>query len=96
MWRVHVHPLAQTDIEDARNWYDGQRIGLGAEFLLAVEAALLQLERQPNRQRVYYRGLRRILTQRFPYKAFYLVEGEDVHVLRVLHGRRDHRRLLKP
>jgi toxin ParE1/3/4 len=95
-WRVHVHPLAQADIEDARDWYDQQRAGLGADFLLEVEGALAQLDQHPTRQRPYYRGLRRILTKRFPYKIFFLVEEESVHVLRVLHGRRDHRRLLRP
>ena len=95
-WSVHVHPLAQTDVEDARDWYARQRSGLGEDFLLAIEDALGQLEEQPTRQRVYYRGLRRILTKRFPYKLFYLMEGENVQVLRVLHGRRDHRRLLRP
>lgn len=95
IWRVHVHPIAQTDVRNARDWYDRQRAGLGAEFLVAVENALARLEQNPTRQRVYYRGLRCILTRRFPYKLFYLVQGETVHVLRILHGRRDHRRLLR-
>jgi plasmid stabilization system protein ParE len=93
IWHVHVHLLAQADIEEACEWYDQQGAGLGAEFLRAVEDALAQLEQHPTRQRVYYRGLRRILTERFPYKLFYLVDDENVHVLRVLHGRREHRRI---
>ena len=96
IWRVQIHHFARTDIQDARDWYDRQCNGLGGEGLLAVEDALAQLEQHPTRQRVYYRGFRRTLMRRFPYKLFYLIDGEDVHVLRVLHGRRDHRRLLRP
>jgi plasmid stabilization system protein ParE len=40
---------------------------------------------------VYYRGFRRLPTRRFPYKLFYLIEGKDVIVVRVLHAKRDHR-----
>ncbi len=94
-WCVHIHPIARTDILDVCNWYDRQRDGLGREFLLAIEDALTQLEQQPLLHRVYYRGLRRILTRRFPYKLFYFVYEADVHVLRVLHGRQNHRRQLR-
>ena len=94
-WHVHVHSLAQADVQEACDWYDQQRVGLGEEFLCAIEDALTQLEQQPTRHCVYYRGLRRMLPRRFPYKLFYLIDGENVHVLRVLHGRRDHRRQLR-
>lgn len=91
MWQVLLHPTAEADIETARDWYDEQRPGLGAEFLGCVGEAMVSLEQNPIRHAVYYRGLRRLLTSRFPYKMLYLVEGTDVHVLRVLHGHRDHR-----
>lgn len=94
-WRVKLHPTAEADIEAACKWYDEQRPELGAEFLACVCESLVSLEENPLRHAVYYRGLRRLLTRRFPYKLFYLVEGTDVHVLRVLHGHRDHRRALR-
>lgn len=32
-----VNPEAETDLADARAWYDGQRAGLGETFLTRVE-----------------------------------------------------------
>lgn len=93
-FRVSLHPTATDDVREARVWYDGQRPGLGVEFLAAVEDGLLTLETHADLAPVYYRGLRRILLRRFPYKLFYLLEGDRVEVLRVLHAHRDHRRLL--
>jgi plasmid stabilization system protein ParE len=61
-----------------------------------IAAALLALEEHPERHPIYYRGLRRILTKRFPYKLFYLMEAGRVEVLRVLHVKRDHSRWLSP
>jgi plasmid stabilization system protein ParE len=62
---------------------------------LAVADAMLALEQSPERQVFYYRDFRRVLTDRFPYKIFYRVEGQAVIVYRVLHGARDHTRELE-
>ena len=95
IWQVKLQPKAEADIEAACDGYDERRPGLGAEFLACVCEALSTLEENPTRYAVYYRGLRRLRTRRFPYKLFYLVEaGANVHVLRVLHGHRDHRKAL--
>jgi plasmid stabilization system protein ParE len=93
-WYVRVLPLAEADLRDACDWYGRQRPGLGDEFLQAVEEALRALEAHPERHPIYYRGIRRILTRRFPFKLFYLIEADRVEVLRVLHAHRDHRRWL--
>jgi hypothetical protein len=44
---------------------------LGGEFLLCVADTLTRLEESPERFPLYYRGFRRVLTRRFPYKLFY-------------------------
>ncbi len=92
---VFIRPRAEADMLEARNWYDRQRSGLGNEFLNEVASALRQIEADPLRPLIYYRGLRRVLTRRFPYKVFYLVEENRVIVFRVLHGFQDHPRWLR-
>jgi toxin ParE1/3/4 len=83
------------DIREARAWYDGQRLGLGDEFLLVITDAMIQLEETPQQFPLYYRGFRRLLTERFPYKVFFVIEGDTVIVFHVIHAARDHTRLLK-
>jgi len=90
-WAVLIRPRAEEDLRQARRWYESQRAGLGDEFLDEVNRAVLLLEEQPERRPVYYRGFRRLLTRRFPYKLFYRIETGLVIVVRVLHAKRDHR-----
>ena len=52
------------------------------------------LGEHPERHPLYYRGFRRILLRRFPYKLFYRLEPERVVVFRFLHVKRDHPRSL--
>jgi plasmid stabilization system protein ParE len=94
-WRVSIRPEAKADLQDARNWYEERCAGLGDEFLAAAAEALLRMETDPERFPLYYRGFRRVLTRRFPYKIFFRIEGEAVIVFRILHGAQDHPRTLR-
>jgi plasmid stabilization system protein ParE len=89
-WRVSIRPYAEADLKSAVDWYDKQRPGLGDEFLVSIAEALTRLEENPEGYPVYYRGFRRVLAERFPYKVFYRIEGNDVVIFRVLHSARDH------
>jgi plasmid stabilization system protein ParE len=51
---------------------------------------LRELERAPGQPRLYYRGFRRVLLRRFPYKVFYQVIDSDIVIFRVLHAKQDH------
>lgn len=93
-WRLVVRPRAESDLREAQNWYENQRAGLGAEFLVEIDATIRVLIRDPQRHPVYYRGFRRALARRFPYKLFYRVQDDQIIVFRILHVRRDHPRLL--
>ena len=92
--QVTIRAAARADLRETRDWYEKRRQGLGNEFLLTVTDALLALEENPERYPIYYRDFRRILTDRFPFKIFYRIEGQSVIVYRVLHGARDYQREL--
>ena len=94
-WRLVIRPRAEADLREAQNWYENQRAGLGAEFLAEIDATLQVLIRDPQRHAVYYRGFRRVLARRFPYKLFYRLEDGRLIVFRILHVRRDHPRLIQ-
>ena len=86
-----IRPEAEADLVDARNWYEEQRQGLGAEFLLCVEEVLERISRMPEMHAVVYEGVRRALTRRFPYAIYYRIEANEIVVLGILHIRRDPR-----
>lgn len=93
--RDSLRAAAETDLADARAWYEDQRPGLGDEFLASVAAALTRLEENPEQFPVYYRDFRRVLVEWFPYKVFFRMQGDAVVVFRVIHAASDHRRRLR-
>ena len=86
-----IRPEAEADLAHARDWYERQRAGLGAEFLLCVEEVLERIGRTPEMYMVVHHDVRRALTRRFPYAVYYRIAGNDVVVLGIFHTRRDPR-----
>jgi toxin ParE1/3/4 len=85
---VLIRPEAESDLEQAFSWYENKRHGLGYDFLLQVEAGLRFIERNPEVRPPEYKGTRKHLVKRFPYKIIYLMERERIIVLAVIHGKR--------
>ena len=84
-----IRPEAEADVVTARAWYERQREGLGAAFLLCVEEVLDHIARTPELYPVVYQEVRRAFTRRFPYAVYYRLTANDVVVLGILHTRRD-------
>lgn len=87
--KLVIRPDAEADLAEAFEWYEARRRGLGYEFLRTVEAALAAIRRHPESFPGIYREIRRVMTRRFPYGVFYLVEASSVVVLAVFHAKRD-------
>jgi len=68
--RLIVRPEAEVELTDAFDWYEDCVPGLGAEFLLCVEAILNSILRSPHQFPRVHRTVRRALTRRFPYEIF--------------------------
>ena len=87
-YRLIIRPEAEGDLKEAYSWYEDKRQWLGHDFLLHVAAGLNFIKRSPNIHPIEYRGTRKHLIKRFPYKIIYLVENDRIIVLAVIHGRR--------
>lgn len=92
--RLELHPEAAGEVEAAVDWYDAQRVGLGAEFFAELRKSLQTLADNPRASpswpdgRASALGVRRFLMERFPFAIPYLVLEELVVVLAVAHVRR--------
>ena len=80
---------AENDLAQARAWYEMQRAGLGAEFMLCVEDVFERIKRMPLLHEMVHRGVHRTFTRRFPFAIYYRQEDDIVVVLAVIHSRRD-------
>ena len=87
-YKVIVRPEAEDDIIEAFSWYEDKRTGLGYDFLLQVDAGINFIYRNPEIHLIEYKGTRKHLIKRFPYKIIYLVEEEKIIILAVMHGKR--------
>ena len=47
MYKIIIDTEAFTDVQNAVDWYDQQRIGLGEEFFFAFDKENQQLRRNP-------------------------------------------------
>lgn len=88
MYKLIIKPFAESDAMEAANWYNFKREGLGSEFLLALEAKLNAIKRNPVQFAKLYKDIRRALTDRFPYGIFFIIENDTVYVLAIVHTRR--------
>jgi hypothetical protein len=61
MRQVLVRPEAESDIAEAYRWYEGQRPGLGSDFVLCVEDGLARIQRDPEMYSIVHRNIPRLL-----------------------------------
>ena len=88
-YELIIEPEAELDLEQAVNWYNKQRPGLGREFLERVEEVFDRIREMPEIHSVIHRTARLALAKRFPYVICYISDGNTVYVMAVFHGHRD-------
>ena len=89
MYKLILKPFAEEDAAKAAVWYNDKSDGLGNEFLLALDAKINAIQRNPNHFQVVYKNIRRALANRFPYGIFFIVENDTFYILAILHTSRN-------
>ena len=90
--RLIIRPEAEEELTEARDWYQSQREGLGAEFLVEIDEVFNRIRENPELFAPEYKSVRRSGVDRFPYVVYYRVIGDAVEVIAVQHGARHPRR----
>jgi plasmid stabilization system protein ParE len=80
--------LARAEFDDAGDWYEQRRAGLGAVFTAAVQQVLDQIAAQPDFYAQVYQDVREALVSGFPYCVYFREEPGQVVILSVFHGAR--------
>ena len=85
---------AVEDVIEAAAWYEAHAPGLGEQLIEEILLATRRAQDNPELFRIVHRDgeVRRVLTNRFPYRIFFSVVGETLYVHAVLHGARHDRR----
>src|SRR6185503_2393868 len=83
--------VARADVADAIDYYNGQELGLGADFASEVRKTIERILQYPNAWAQVSKRTRRCQVNRFPYGVFYSLETDVVVVIAVLHRHREPR-----
>ncbi|WP_089722001.1 type II toxin-antitoxin system RelE/ParE family toxin [Candidatus Entotheonella palauensis] len=84
MTQAIFHPAARRELEEAIDYYNAERQGLGKEFREEVQRVLALLTRFPRLGQVVRGSVRRMQLSRFPYHIYYrLLEGSLRRFLRI-------------
>jgi plasmid stabilization system protein ParE len=80
---------AQTEFDEAHDWYENRRSGLGAEFAEAVQHTIDRIVANPVGFAVVRSEVRCAVVRRFPFAVYYPVEQDRIVVISIFHGSRD-------
>ncbi len=86
---VVLRAEAQAEFDEAFDWYDAQRIGLGLSFAAEVQAVLDGIATNPQMHGVVVGDVRKAVVRRFPYCVFYRPHTNRIEVIAVFHTSRD-------
>ena len=86
---IVMRRAAQTEFDDAVEWYETQRPGVADRFADAVKSTLARISASPKRHAVVYRDVRKALVPKFPYCVYYVPDSKRILVISVFHTSRD-------
>lgn len=86
--RVQILEAAQGDLTDGYRFYEKQSDGLGEYFLDSLFSDIDSLQIYAGIHPVVF-GYHRLLSKRFPFAVYYLIENTSVRVYAVLDCRRN-------
>jgi len=83
--RVILRQTARAEFDEAGDWYEQRRQGLGARFATAVQRVFDHISVQPLMHGVVLRDIRKAIVRGFPYCVYYRVRPGSIVVLSVFH-----------
>ena len=84
-----MRAAAQDEADQAARWYEGQRPGLGVDFVAELQRVFAVISSHPDRYPVAAGDTREAPLSRFPYCVYYRVGRNRVAVTAVFHTARD-------
>ncbi len=81
-------PAAETDLNDAVDYYEACQPGLETDFLIEVHSAVSRIMEYPDGWTKVSANCRRCLTNRFPYELIYTIKGESILILAIANQHR--------
>lgn len=81
--QIELLEAAQLELDQAIEFYNTERFGLGDEFLTEILGALERIAEHPEAWHGYSKRTRRCQTRRFPYGIVYRISAKVFWLLRL-------------
>lgn len=85
---IILHPLAETEMWDATDWYDSQKDDLGKQFAAEMDFVVSAIQRMPNRFPLVFDQKRAALFRRFPYRVIFTIDDNTIIIIGIFHMHR--------
>lgn len=84
-------PEAEEEIAASVRWYERRRLGLGLEFVAALDRTLTRIAENPREFQEWPDDTRyrRAILDRFPYLVFFEIRGTEIEVVAVAHAKQE-------
>ena len=79
------HPEAETEFNEAIDYYERIERGLGYDFAIEVYNTIQHSVSFPKAWSVNEGDIRRSLVKRFPYGVLYSEENDEIYIIAVMH-----------
>ena len=86
--RVTFNELAEGELNDAIQYYENERAGLGANFLAEIRRCTAAILEFPEASPIIRGIIRRRLCDRFPYALLYFQQADQIRILAVMNLKR--------
>lgn len=83
--KIEFLKAAQTELDQAFEWYETQQKDLGVQFLNELDAAIRRIISYPESYALIEKNVRRCLVKRFPYGILYGIDADKIVVIAVAH-----------
>jgi toxin ParE1/3/4 len=83
-----IHEAAESEINEAADFYDIESPGLGAVFIDEVQRGIERISRFPEAAPLIEGRVRRQALFKFPYSLIYSVRPDEIRLLAVAHQKR--------
>jgi len=79
------HPEAETEFNEAIDYYERKDLGLGYVFAVEVNATIQRIIAFPSAWPTLKGEIRRALVRRFPYGVLYAMTESEIKVVAVMY-----------
>jgi plasmid stabilization system protein ParE len=86
---VVLRAEAEAEFDEAFDWYEAQRAGLGVALAGEVQRVFDRIAANPLMHGIALADIRKAVVRRFPYCVFYRPHADRVEVIAVFHTSRD-------